>query len=42
MPPAPLVQLKDIALTFGGTPLLESMELSVQLTYASRCDGLQG
>src|ERR1700753_4192259 len=25
----PLVQLKDIALTFGGTPLLSSVELSV-------------
>src|SRR5713226_7760792 len=25
----PLVQLKDIALTFGGTPLLEDVELSV-------------
>jgi ATP-binding cassette subfamily F protein uup len=25
----PLVQLKDIALTFGGTPLLEGVELSV-------------
>src|SRR3982074_194894 len=25
----PLIQLKDIALTFGGTPLLESVELSV-------------
>ena len=29
MAPAPLVQLKDIALTFGGTPLLEGVELSV-------------
>src|SRR5215207_9471409 len=28
MPP-PLIQLKDIALTFGGTPLLEGVELSV-------------
>jgi ATP-binding cassette subfamily F protein uup len=28
MPP-PLIQLTDIALTFGGTPLLESAELSV-------------
>jgi ATP-binding cassette subfamily F protein uup len=28
MPP-PLVQLKDIALTFGGTPLLDGVELSV-------------
>ncbi len=28
MPP-PLVQLKNIALTFGGTPLLEGVELSV-------------
>src|ERR1700761_584040 len=28
MPP-PLVQLKDIALTFGGTPLLTGVELSV-------------
>ncbi|HVT55572.1 MAG TPA: ATP-binding cassette domain-containing protein, partial [Xanthobacteraceae bacterium] len=27
--PAPLLQLKDIALTFGGTPLLESVELSI-------------
>src|SRR6185503_6624520 len=26
---APLIQLKDIALTFGGTPLLTSAELSV-------------
>lgn len=25
----PLLQLKDIALTFGGTPLLESVELSI-------------
>ena len=28
MPP-PLIQLKEIALTFGGTPLLTSAELSV-------------
>ena len=28
MPP-PLIQLKDIALTFGGTPLLEAAELTV-------------
>jgi len=28
MPP-PLLQLKDIALTFGGTPLLTGAELSV-------------
>lgn len=28
MPP-PVLQLKDIALTFGGTPLLESVELSI-------------
>src|SRR3954452_24406804 len=28
MPP-PLIQLKDIALTFGGTPLLSGVELSV-------------
>jgi ATP-binding cassette subfamily F protein uup len=28
MPP-PLIQLKDIALTFGGTPLLDGVELSV-------------
>ncbi|MBY0383471.1 MAG: ATP-binding cassette domain-containing protein [Xanthobacteraceae bacterium] len=27
---APLIQLKDIALTFGGTPLLTSAELSVE------------
>jgi ATP-binding cassette subfamily F protein uup len=27
--PAPLLQLKDIALTFGGTPLLTAAELSV-------------
>src|SRR6201985_1485935 len=27
--PVPLLQLKDIALTFGGTPLLTSAELSV-------------
>jgi ABC transport system ATP-binding/permease protein len=27
--PAPLLQLKDIALTFGGTPLLTSAELTV-------------
>src|SRR5215831_6935432 len=26
---APLIQLKDIALTFGGTPLLEGVELNV-------------
>ena len=25
----PLIQLKDIALTFGGTPLLDGVELSV-------------
>jgi ATP-binding cassette subfamily F protein uup len=25
----PLLQLKDIALTFGGTPLLEGVELSI-------------
>src|ERR1700743_1909124 len=25
----PLIQLKDIALTFGGTPLLSAVELSV-------------
>lgn len=29
MAPPPLIQLRDIALTFGGTPLLESAELSV-------------
>ncbi len=29
MAPPPLLQLKDIALTFGGTPLLTSAELSV-------------
>src|SRR5262249_37039699 len=29
MAPPPLIQLKDIALTFGGTPLLEGVELSV-------------
>jgi ATP-binding cassette subfamily F protein uup len=29
MAPAPLIQLKDIALTFGGTALLEGVELSV-------------
>ena len=28
MPP-PLIQLTDIALTFGGTPLLDGVELSV-------------
>src|SRR5689334_14031082 len=28
MPP-PLLQLKDIALTFGGTPLMESVELAI-------------
>jgi len=28
MPP-PLLQLKDIALIFGGTPLLESVELAI-------------
>jgi ABC transport system ATP-binding/permease protein len=27
----PLIQLKEIALTFGGTPLLTSAELSVSL-----------
>ena len=27
---APLIQLKDIALTFGGTPLLTSVELAVE------------
>src|SRR5215475_14418591 len=27
--PAPLLQLRDIALSFGGTPLLTSAELSV-------------
>src|SRR5674536_156131 len=29
MAPPPLLQLKDIALTFGGTPLLTGAELSV-------------
>jgi ATP-binding cassette subfamily F protein uup len=29
MAAAPLIQLKDIALTFGGTPLLDGVELSV-------------
>jgi len=29
MAPPPLIQLKDIALTFGGTPLLSGVELSV-------------
>ncbi len=29
MAPPPLLQLKDIALTFGGTPLLSGVELSV-------------
>jgi ATP-binding cassette subfamily F protein uup len=29
MPPPPLIQLKDIALTFGGTPLLAGVELAV-------------
>ncbi|WP_050418867.1 ABC-F family ATP-binding cassette domain-containing protein [Bradyrhizobium tropiciagri] len=29
MAPPPLIQLKDISLTFGGTPLLSSVELSV-------------
>src|SRR3954465_11049045 len=29
MAPPPLLQLKDIGLTFGGTPLLSSAELSV-------------
>jgi ATP-binding cassette subfamily F protein uup len=29
--PAPLLQLKDIALTFGGTPLLTAAELSVSI-----------
>ena len=29
MAPPPLIQLKDIALTFGGTPLLSGAELSV-------------
>ena len=29
MAPPPLIQLRDIALSFGGTPLLESAELSV-------------
>ena len=29
--PAPLLQLKDIALTFGGTPLLTAAELSVSV-----------
>lgn len=27
--PSPLLQLKDVALTFGGTPLLESVELAI-------------
>ena len=31
----PLIQLKDIALTFGGTPLLSGVELSVSQTSAS-------
>lgn len=29
MAPPPLIQLKDISLTFGGTPLLSGVELSV-------------
>ena len=32
MAAAPLIQLKDIALTFGGTPLLEGVELSVSIS----------
>ena len=31
----PLIQLKDIALTFGGTPLLSGVELSVSQASAS-------
>ena len=31
MAPPPLLQLKDIALTFGGTPLLSGAELSVSI-----------
>ena len=29
MPPPPLLSLQSVALTFGGTPLLESADLSV-------------
>ena len=32
---APLIQLGDIALTFGGTPLLDGAELSVRAASGS-------
>jgi len=42
MAPAPLVQLKDIALTFGGTPLLEGVELSVSASERVALVGRNG
>ena len=36
----PLIQLKDIALTFGGTPLLAGVELAVSAGERV-CSGLQ-
>src|SRR5215468_10002182 len=42
MAPAPLVQLKDIALTFGGTPLLEGVELNVSASERVALVGRNG
>jgi ATP-binding cassette subfamily F protein uup len=39
---APLIQLKDIALTFGGTPLLEGVELSVSASERVALVGRNG
>src|SRR3954451_12224360 len=38
----PLIQLKDIALTFGGTPLLSSVELSVSQSERACLVGRNG
>src|SRR6195256_3036306 len=38
----PLIQLKDIALTFGGTPLLSGVELSVSQAERVRLIGRHG
>src|ERR1700753_4180685 len=39
---APLVQLKDIALTFGGTPLLDGVELTAAAGARVRLVGRNG
>jgi len=38
----PLLQLKDIALTFGGTPLLESVELAISMGDRAALVGRNG